>query len=101
MTPDERRRAWLEETIDGKVVYWAGNSASLRRLTKDVAALLDAPLKELEEALEGTINFWIDGKACWCPFRPKSDARVIPHAACLDARTALARLPWRETRRKA
>jgi hypothetical protein len=62
--------------------------------TGDVEAgirALTAERDRLREALEATVNHFIDGKPCWCPTMPSGDdpdAPTIPHAACYQARAA-------------
>lgn len=113
MTPDVRRRAWLETKIDDlsaeKMIenmnafeqistkqhmtkdeehaFECGWDWAVEMVKKDFAALVDAPLGALEDALEAVVDHgdYCQGhRACAGPW---------PHAI---VHTALARLPWRE-----
>ena len=73
-------------------IFSVGSQAAAERDRQTMRAeAAEARLAALTEALEATVNHFIDGKPCWCPTEPSDDEPNIPHAACHQARAALRR----------
>src|SRR5574337_141152 len=109
MTNHEARRAWLEREIALVLARWAeheeanpadellafGWNRALKHvgasehLRATIADFFDAPMREVEEALDDIHEYW-NG------LENESAMKDTCHHAIAEAHTALARLPWRE-----